>query len=111
MQPTVLANVGQSARVVHQEILGPVLTALPDDDLGNAATWANDTPFGLGASTWSNTLSKVDRLIPKLRAGSVWVNSHRVLEPAMPFGSDKQPGSGHDMGKAAFGADLEAKSV
>lgn len=111
VQPTVLANVSQSARVVQEEIFGPVLTALPYDDLDQVAAWANDTPFGLGASIWSNNLSKVHRLIPKLKAGSVWVNSHSVLDPAMPFGGFKQSGIGRDMGKAALDSYLETKAV
>lgn len=111
VQPTVLANVNQSMRVVQEEIFGPVLTALPYEDLDEVATWANDTPFGLGASIWSNNLSKVHRLIPKLKAGSVWVNSHSVLDPAMPFGGYKQSGIGRDMGKASLDSYLETKAV
>lgn len=111
VQPTVLANVSQDMRVVQEEIFGPVLTAMPYDDLEQVAAWANDTPFGLGASIWSNNLSKVHRLIPKIKAGSVWVNCHSVLDPAMPFGGFKQSGIGRDMGKAALDAYLETKSV
>jgi len=111
VQPTVLANVTPSMRVVQEEIFGPVLTAMPYDDLDEVAAWANDTPFGLGASIWSNNLSKVHRLIPKIKAGSVWVNCHSVLDPAIPFGGFKQSGIGRDMGKASLDSYLETKSV
>lgn len=111
VQPTVLANVTSEMRVVQEEIFGPVLTAMPYDDLDEVAAWANDTPFGLGASIWSNNLSKVHRLIPKIKAGSVWVNCHSVLDPAMPFGGFKQSGIGRDMGKVALDSYLETKSV
>lgn len=111
VQPTVLTNVTPVMRVVQEEIFGPVLTAMPYDDLDEVAAWANDTPFGLGASIWSNNLSKVHRLIPKIKAGSVWVNCHSVLDPAIPFGGFKQSGIGRDMGKAALDSYLETKSV
>jgi phenylacetaldehyde dehydrogenase len=111
VKPTVLANVGPDARVVREEIFGPVLVAMPYDDLDEVATRANDTPFGLGASIWSNDLSRVHRLIPKLQAGTVWVNCHAMLDPGMPFGGLKQSGIGRDLGRAALDAYLETKSV
>ncbi len=111
VQPTILTNVNQGMRVQQEEIFGPVLTAMPYDDLDQVAAWANDTPYGLGASIWSNNLSKVHRLIPKIKAGSVWVNCHSMLNPAMPFGGYKQSGIGRDLGKAALDSYLETKSV
>jgi phenylacetaldehyde dehydrogenase len=111
VKPTVLANVGPDARVVREEIFGPVLVAMPYDDLDQVAAWANDTPFGLGASLWSNDLGRVHRLISRLQAGTVWVNCHALLDPAMPFGGLKQSGIGRDLGRAALDAYLETKSV
>lgn len=111
VQPTVLTRVDQKARVVQEEIFGPVVVAMPYDDLDQVAAWANDTPYGLGASIWSNDLSKVHRLIPKIQAGTVWVNCHNMLDPAMPFGGYKQSGFGREMGRAALDAFLEQKSV
>lgn len=111
VQPTVLTNVNQQMRVVQEEIFGPVLTAMPYDDLDQVAAWANDTTFGLGASIWSNNLSKVHRLIPKIKAGTVWVNCHSMLDPSMPFGGYRQSGIGRDLGKASLDSYLETKSV
>ncbi|AQV94086.1 aldehyde dehydrogenase [Cupriavidus necator] len=111
VKPTVLAQVQQDARVAQEEIFGPVLVAMPYDDLDEVAARANDTPYGLGASIWSNNLSKVHRLIPKIKAGTVWVNCHSMLDPAVPFGGYKQSGFGREMGRAALDAYLETKSV
>lgn len=111
VEPTVLVNVDQKARVVQEEIFGPVVVAMPYNDLDEVAAWANDTPYGLGASIWSNDLSKVHRLIPKIKAGTVWVNCHTMLDPALPFGGYKQSGFGKEMGRAALDAFLEQKSV
>ncbi len=111
VKPTVLAKVDQKARVVQEEIFGPVVVAMPYDDLDEVAAMANDTPFGLGASIWSNDLSRVHRLIPKIKSGTVWVNCHNMLDPALPFGGYKQSGFGKEMGRSALDAYLEQKSV
>lgn len=111
VHPTILTNVNADMRVVQEEIFGPVLTAMPYDDIEEVAAWANNTHFGLGASIWSNNLSKVHRLIPKIKAGTVWVNCHSMLNPAMPFGGYKQSGIGRDLGKASLDSYLETKSV
>lgn len=111
VKPTVLSQATQQMRVVQEEIFGPVVVAMPYDDLDQVAAWANDTPYGLGASIWSNDLAKVHRLIPKIQSGTVWVNCHNMLDPAMPFGGFKQSGFGREMGRAALDAYLESKSV
>lgn len=111
VKPTILAGAQQDMRVVQEEIFGPVLVALPYNDLDEVAAWANDTPYGLGASIWSNDLSKVHRLIPKIKAGTVWVNCHNMLDPAVPFGGFKLSGFGREMGKNALDSYLETKSV
>lgn len=111
VQPTVLVGVSQAMRVVQEEIFGPVVVVMPYDDLEQVAAWANDTPYGLGASIWSNDLSRVHRLIPKIKAGTVWVNCHNILDPAVPFGGFKQSGLGREMGKAVLESYLETKSV
>lgn len=72
---------------------------------------ANDTPYGLGASIWSRDLSKVHRLIPKIKAGTVWVNCHNLIDPALPFGGFKQSGIGREMGRNVIDLYTETKSV
>ena len=67
VKPTVMANVKRSMRVVQEEIFGPVLVAQRFDDLDEVAALANDTPYGLSASIWSNDLKAVHRLIPKIK--------------------------------------------
>jgi phenylacetaldehyde dehydrogenase len=111
VQPTVLTGVRQDMRVVQEEIFGPVLVALPFDDVEEAVALANDTDYGLGASIWSNDLSRVHRLIPRIKAGTVWVNCHSMLDPSLPVGGFKQSGIGREMGRAAIDLFTEVKSV
>jgi phenylacetaldehyde dehydrogenase len=111
VQPTVFVDTGESMRIVREEVFGPVLVAVPFDDLEDAIRQANDTPFGLAASVWSNDLSAVHRIVPRLRAGTVWVNAHNVLDNALPLGGFKQSGQGRDLGRAAVESYTEMKSV
>jgi phenylacetaldehyde dehydrogenase len=111
VKPTVLANVKPDMRVVREEIFGPVLVAQRFDDLDDIAAFANDTPYGLAASIWSNDLKAVHRLVPKIKAGTVWVNCHNVLDPNLPFGGYKQSGVGREHGRAVMDLYTELKSV
>ncbi|HEV7444712.1 MAG: Succinate semialdehyde dehydrogenase [Gammaproteobacteria bacterium] len=111
VKPTVLANVRSDMKVVREEIFGPVLVAQRFEDLDDIAALANDTPYGLAASIWSNDLRAVQRLVPRIRAGTVWVNCHNFVDPNMPFGGFKQSGFGREHGRAVLDLYTELKSV
>lgn len=111
VQPTVITDVDQACPLVQEEIFGPVLVAQPFDDIDEVIRMANDSPFGLGASIWSNDLGKVHRMIPRIKSGSVWVNCHSALDPSLPFGGYKMSGVGREMGQDAIEHYTELKSV
>jgi phenylacetaldehyde dehydrogenase len=111
VQPTVFAGLRPDARIVREEIFGPVVVAQPFDSLDDAVRLANDSAFGLGASLWSNDLARVQSLIPRIAAGTIWVNTHNMLDPNMPFGGFKQSGIGREHGRAVLDLYLEKKSV
>lgn len=111
VRPTVLADVPAHASIVRDEVFGPVLAVIPFDDPAQAIRLANDSPYGLAASLWSNDLTAVMNLIPRLEAGTVWVNCHVPLDPGMPFGGYKQSGIGREFGKYAIEGFTETKSV
>ncbi|MHA6197305.1 aldehyde dehydrogenase family protein [Pseudomonas wadenswilerensis] len=111
VKPTVIVDVDQKHPLVQEEIFGPVLVAMPFDDEAEALRLANDSPYGLGASIWSNDLGAVHRMIPRIKSGSVWVNCHSALDPALPFGGYKMSGVGREMGAAAIEHYTELKSV
>jgi phenylacetaldehyde dehydrogenase len=111
VKPTILTGVPREARVMQEEIFGPVVVATPFDDEADLAALANATPYGLAASVWSNDLTRVQRLIPRIRAGTVWVNCHGVLDNALPFGGYGQSGIGREMGRAMLDLYTETKSV
>jgi phenylacetaldehyde dehydrogenase len=111
VEPTVIANVGQEARIMQEEIFGPVLVANPYDDLDDLVRKANDTRYGLAASIWSQNVSRILELAPRLRAGTVWVNTHSILDANMPFGGMKMSGLGREHGSAAIEEYTELKTV
>ncbi len=111
VKPTVMADVNRSMRVVQEEIFGPVLVAQRFDELDEVAALANDTSYGLSASIWSNDLKAVHRLIPKIKAGTVWVNTHGPVDANMPFGGFKQSGLGREHGRVGIEMYTELKSV
>ncbi|NWL47415.1 NAD-dependent phenylacetaldehyde dehydrogenase [Pseudomonas hunanensis] len=111
VQPTVLNNLQQHMTSVQEEIFGPVLSVLAFDDVEQALSMVNDSQYGLTASIWSNDLGRVMDLIPRIEAGTVWVNNHVPVDPNMPFGGYKQSGIGREFGKAAIEGFTESKSV
>ena len=111
VEPTVLVDVKPDMRACREEIFGPVLVAQRFADVDEIAAAANDTPYGLAASVWSNDLRAINRLVPKIKAGTVWVNCHGMVDPNVPFGGYKQSGFGREHGRSAMDMYTETKSV
>lgn len=109
--PTILANTTQRMRVVREEIFGPVLTVAPFDDLDEAIALANDSDMGLAAAVYSQDVAGIHRLVPRLRAGTVWVNTHNIYDAGLPFGGYKKSGLGREMGPEAIDLYTQVKTV
>ena len=111
VEPTVLVNTNENMKVVQEEIFGPVVTAMPYDDLDELVTRANDTVYGLAAAVWTQDIGKAHTLAAELRAGTVWINCYNIFDAAMPFGGYKQSGWGREMGHDALELYTEVKAV
>ncbi|WP_276319563.1 aldehyde dehydrogenase family protein [Crenobacter cavernae] len=109
--PTVFADVKPGMRCVEEEIFGPVLVCASFDTDEEAIELANATRYGLAASVWTRSLSRAHSVSAAVRAGTVWVNNHWVVDPAMPFGGVGQSGVGRELGREQLDAYLETKSV
>ncbi len=109
--PTILDCSAVRAPCVDQELFGPVLSVLTVDDEAEAVALANDTPFGLAAGVFTRDLARAHRMIAKLRAGIVWVNTYRAVSPIVPFGGYGLSGLGREGGMAAVLDYTRTKSV
>ncbi|MCW2256408.1 phenylacetaldehyde dehydrogenase [Providencia alcalifaciens] len=109
--PTIIRANSPDDTLMKEETFGPVGTFLSYDDEEELIEQMNSTPFGLAASIWTNDLSKAMRMISRIEAGTVWVNMHTFLDPAVPFGGVKSSGIGREFGSAFIEHYTELKSV
>ena len=110
-EPTVLLGTTPSMSVQTEEIFGPVLCAMPFDDLADIEPVADHAQYGLAASIWTRDLSTAHRLGRRVAAGAVWINCFGVFDPNLPFGGYKESGWGREMGQEGVEAFTEVKSV
>ena len=108
--PTVLTP-QRTDRSVTEEIFGPVVTVLPFDDEADAIALANDTPYGLSGSIWTDNLSRALRVSRAIESGNLSVNSHSSVRYNTPFGGFKQSGLGRELGPDAPLHFTETKNV
>ncbi|WP_207253273.1 aldehyde dehydrogenase family protein, partial [Pseudomonas sp. MPR-R2A4] len=100
VEPTVILANSLNDSLLNEETFGPIATFLPYDTEEELLALMNHTPYGLSASLWTNDLSKALRMVPAIHAGTVWVNMHTLLDPAVPFGGVKSSGIGREFGSA-----------
>ncbi len=110
-EPTVLADVPANARLLREEIFGPVAPVRGFADEDEAIAAANDTEFGLVAYVYTSDLKRALRVCERLETGMVGLNQGIVSNPAAPFGGIKQSGFGREGGPEGIEEYLETKYV
>ena len=91
---TLLADVTDDMDVCREEQFGPVLPIMRYSTVEEAIARANDSDVGLGGSVWSNDKAQAAAIASRLECGSVWINSHGMIQPDVPFGGVKNSGIG-----------------
>lgn len=97
-KPTLFTNVGQSNRIVQEEIFGPVLTIQTFRTPEEGIEKANNTPYGLAGGVWTDKGSKIFKVGSRIRNGVVWANTYNQFDPTAPFGGYKESGVGREGG-------------
>jgi acyl-CoA reductase-like NAD-dependent aldehyde dehydrogenase len=109
--PTVLTDVDAGMRIAQEEIFGPVVAVLPFDDEEEALAIANGTQYGLSAAVWTGDARRLLRMADRLEAGTVFGNTMRVHDPALPLGGFKDSGVGNSHSYGAIETCTQVKRV
>lgn len=110
VEPTVFADLTNSATIAREEIFGPVLAVIPYEDENEAIAVANDSDFGLGGSVWSADVERATAIARRMRSGTIGVN-HYSNDPHAPFGGVKASGLGRELGPEGLEAFRTYKTV
>ena len=98
-EPTIFTDVDNSMTIAQEEIFGPVLSVIKFKSDAEAIRIANDTIYGLAAAVWSEDYDRCLETAKKIRAGTVWINDHHLINCIAPFGGYKQSGIGRELGQ------------
>ncbi len=111
VEPTVFDHAAHGMKIAREEIFGPVMTVIRFKTEAEVIALANDSPYGLQASVWSDGLNRAHRVARALRAGTVHVNQYDDDDITVPFGGYKQSGNGRDKSLHAFDKYTELKTT
>ncbi|MDA1324386.1 MAG: 2-hydroxymuconic semialdehyde dehydrogenase [Proteobacteria bacterium] len=98
VEPTIWTGLPDDSAIITDEIFGPCCHIRPFDNEDEVIRLANDTPYGLACSIWTENLSRAHRVAPQIEAGILWVNSWFLRDLRTPFGGSKQSGIGREGG-------------
>ena len=108
---TIVDDPPEKSRVVVEEAFGPILPMLRFRDTDDVIARANDTPYGLTASVWSNDIERAQAIARRLETGTVWINQILTLTPRTPTAGSKQSGIGVEGGLAGLLEFTQLKTI
>jgi len=111
IEPTIVRDVDDSARIVREEQFGPVLPVLRYEEIEDVLARANDSDYGLGGSVWGKDIERATKVAERVQSGTVWVNQHMGLAPNIPFRGAKQSGMGTELGQEGLNEFTQATVV
>jgi len=109
--PTVVTPDDPADPLLTDEVFGPVVAVVPFEDEADAVRQANDSPYGLSGSIWTENLGRALRVARGVESGNLSVNSHSSVRYWTPFGGFKRSGLGRELGPDALDAFTEVKNV
>jgi acyl-CoA reductase-like NAD-dependent aldehyde dehydrogenase len=109
--PCTIVEATNDDRIARDEVFGPVVALIPFDDEADAIRIANDTPYGLSGSIWTENGARALRVARALETGVLSINSNSSVRVSTPFGGFKQSGFGRELGMHALDGYSEVKNV
>jgi betaine-aldehyde dehydrogenase len=109
--PCTIVEATNDERIAREEVFGPVVALIPFDDEADAIRIANDTPYGLSGSIWTENGARALRVARALETGVLSINSNSSVRVSTPFGGFKQSGFGRELGMHALDGYSELKNV
>jgi succinate-semialdehyde dehydrogenase/glutarate-semialdehyde dehydrogenase len=110
-EPTILINVAEDSRILHEEVFGPVLPILSFETEEEVISLANKTEYGLSAEIYTKDLVRAERMIPLIDAGAVAINTDSYYKPMCPIGGYKSSGIGREYGRHGMQEFAQVKLV
>ena len=110
-KPTIIKNITKKMRIYHEETFGPVASITVVENENDSLALANDSPFGLGCSIWTQDLEKAERFSREIDSGMVSVNNVLVSDPRIPFGGIKNSGIGRELSRYGMLEFVNIKSI
>ena len=111
VRPTIFTGVRNDMRIAQEEVFGPVLSVIPFDDEDEAVSIGNDIRYGLAAGVWTSNTSRIFRMTERLQAGTVWVNTYRIISTLLPSTGYKESGLGSEGGQQNILNFMKPKTV
>ena len=111
VEPTVFDKVQPDMRIAQEEIFGPVLSAIPFENLDEVVKMGNNVQYGLAGAVWTRDISRAHAIAKSIQAGTIWVNCYNIFDDTMPFGGYKMSGYGSESGPHAMEIYSQLKAV
>ncbi|GEP57617.1 aldehyde dehydrogenase family protein [Reyranella soli] len=111
IQPTIVRDISDDARLVKEEQFAPIVPVLRYSDIDDAISRANDSDYGLGGTVWAKDLKRAFKVAARLETGTVWINSFLDVSPDVSFGGAKQSGIGVELGQAGLEAFTQIRII